>query len=108
MTFDEVYESYCLMLEQPHITIGNKDFDLEVEEYKNNLKGLVTRLRNVLNLISVPNSIKPDRSHDNFVFDSKEEANKYWKELTSSFIFQNMLKFVFKIDVNELAKMVGK
>jgi hypothetical protein len=108
MIFDQVYESYCLMFEQPHITIGNKDFDLEVEEYKNNLKGLVVRLHNVLNLIPVPNSIKPDRSHDNFVFDSKEDANKYWEELTSSFMFQNMLKFLFKIDVKKLSKMVGK
>jgi len=108
MTFDEVYESYCLMLEQPHITIGNKDFDLEVEEYKNNLKGLVTRLRNVLNLIPVPNSLKKDRYIGNFVFDNRDQANDYWNELRNNFIFKNMINFMFHISVEEIAKLVGK
>jgi hypothetical protein len=106
MTFEEVYESYCLMLEQPHIEIGNKVFDLEVEEFKGNLNGLVARLSNVLNLIPVPNSV--NRSHKDFVFDNKRDTEQYWYELKNSFIFRNMIKFMFQLNVDEIAKLVGK
>ena len=108
MTFDEVYESYFLMLEQPHISIGDKDFDLEVEEFKDKLNDLVIRLSNVLKLIPVPNSLKKDRYVGNFVFDNQDQANDYWNELKNNFVFKNMINFMFHISVEEIAKLVGK
>ena len=108
MTFDEVYESYCLMLEQPHISIGDKDFDLEVEEFKDKLNDLVIRLSNVLKLIPVPNSLKKDRYVGNFVFDNQDQANDYWNELKNNFVFKNMIYFMFHISVEEISKLVGK
>jgi hypothetical protein len=98
-------EAYDLVMEMPHIMVGNKTFDLELEFYKNDLEGLIERLNNVFKGIEV-GSNKEGMSHT-FKFDNSQEAQRYWNLLKRDNFF-NMFYNRFFAPTMSLAEFESK
>ena len=99
-------EAYDLVMEMPHIMVGDKTFDLELEFYKNDLEGLIERLNNVFKGIEV-GSNKESMSQYRFKFDNSQEAQRYWNLLKRDNFF-NMFYNRFFAPIMSLAEFESK
>lgn len=101
--------AYELVLEQPHITVNNQTFDLEIELFKNNPQSLIEKLNKVLSLDPIVMwERKPDRQPVEFRFNTINDAKTYWGELKRNNTFRMFLNYWVNSGQIDLSSFLAK